>query len=154
MNQGSTPTPLHILPTFWFGNIWSWNEGRLRPQLRQVFSGDTFALIEAEDRRTQEDPFFPSLGKRWLYAQISNGYPSLLFTENEINYEINYAAVYNHANVCVQRLQSRLPADLTTSLCRVAPDQAALPLCDRSQTADGSPYLRVVHAPEWTGTRL
>ncbi len=94
VNRGSSPAPLHVLPTLWFRNIWSWDEGRLRPQLRQIPSGDAFALIEAEDRRAQADPFFPSLGKRWLYAQISSGYRNLLFTENETN----YLALHNHAN--------------------------------------------------------
>ncbi|MEN9226333.1 MAG: hypothetical protein Q6M54_12770 [Thermostichus sp. DRC_bins_24] len=94
VNRGSTPAPLHVLPTLWFRNIWSWDEGRIRPQLRQVPSGDAFALIEAEDRRAAADPFFPSLGKRWLYAQISSGYRNLLFTENETN----SAALYHQAN--------------------------------------------------------
>lgn len=94
VNRGSTPAPLHMLPTLWFRNIWSWDEGRIRPQLRQMPSDDAFALIEAEDRRAEPDPFFPSLGKRWLYAQTDNGYRNLLFTENETN----YAAVYHHAN--------------------------------------------------------
>src|SRR5678815_4331254 len=32
-NRGSDPAPLHVLPTIWFRNTWSWREGAARPRL-------------------------------------------------------------------------------------------------------------------------
>ena len=59
---------LHVLPTVWFRNRWSWGYTRKRPELRRGSGG-----IELDE------PYF---GTRWLFAQ---GDPDLLFTENESN---------------------------------------------------------------------
>src|ERR1700747_3291596 len=34
-NRGPEPAPLHVLPTLWFRNQWSWQDGRDRPILHQ-----------------------------------------------------------------------------------------------------------------------
>jgi hypothetical protein len=69
-NRGPEAAILHLLPTIWFRNTWSWGPSRTeRPLLRQLRSG----LIEASH---------PELGRRFLHAD--NG-PALLFTENETN---------------------------------------------------------------------
>ncbi|MBA2731718.1 MAG: glucosidase, partial [Acidobacteria bacterium] len=77
VNRGSEAAELHLLPTIWFRNRWSWGYGVPRPELRQmVKQGDDesdFALIELEHE---------SLGRRLLYCE---GAPELLFTENETN---------------------------------------------------------------------
>jgi len=54
-----------------FRNTWAWQENSEKPILREVQPG----LINA---------FHPNLGNRWLYCQKPK---SLLFTENETNYE-------------------------------------------------------------------
>ncbi|MCI0546056.1 MAG: glucosidase [Candidatus Rokubacteria bacterium] len=72
-NRGSEPAELHLLPTLWFRNTWSWDLGRERPVLRAAPSLPSHAVIEAEHE---------SLGARWLYCE---GSPELLFTENETN---------------------------------------------------------------------
>jgi hypothetical protein len=72
-NRGPEAATLHLLPTLWFRNTWSWDEGAKRPALR---AGDTvhgLSVIEAEEE---------TLGRRWLYCE---GAPDLLFTENETN---------------------------------------------------------------------
>jgi hypothetical protein len=72
-NRGPEPATLHVLPTIWFRNTWSWEEdgsGR-RPVLKQTDSG----IIAASH---------PELGDRFFYA---DGAPTLLFTENETNTE-------------------------------------------------------------------
>lgn len=82
INRATESTTLHLLPTLWFRNTWSWNGDTNKPVLKEsVNSCDT---IEA---------FHPSLGKRWLYCQNieANGYKSLLFTENETNNERLFA---------------------------------------------------------------
>jgi hypothetical protein len=68
-NRGSESAEVHLLPTIWFRNTWSWSEDNARPQLAR--DGDrTIAL---------DDPMY---GRRWLHC---DGEPTLLFTENETN---------------------------------------------------------------------
>ncbi|MEH2258278.1 MGH1-like glycoside hydrolase domain-containing protein [Nostoc sp.] len=75
VNRGSEAKTLHLLPTLWFRNTWSWNGDTSKPTLKEVESGNGFHLLEA---------FHPTLGKRWLYCQEAN---EILFTENETNYQ-------------------------------------------------------------------
>src|SRR5262245_31864304 len=70
VNRGPDAAELHLLPTLWFRNTWSWDGAAARPQLRAV-EGD--ATIEAEHAE---------LGRRWLRL---DGEPELLFTENDTN---------------------------------------------------------------------
>jgi len=70
-NRGPEPATLHVLPTVWFRNTWSWDPGAPRPGLRRG-EGPT-AQIEIEH---------PESGRRML---VFDGAPDLLFTENETN---------------------------------------------------------------------
>jgi hypothetical protein len=72
-NRGPEPAELHVLPTLWFRNQWSWQAKAARPSLAQADSAPGHRLVKAVD---------PSLGERYLYCQ---GAPPLLFTENETN---------------------------------------------------------------------
>src|SRR6266498_6031448 len=38
-NRGPEPAPLHLLPTLWFRNTWSWGHDQRRPQLCREDSG-------------------------------------------------------------------------------------------------------------------
>jgi hypothetical protein len=69
-NRGPEPAELHLLPTLWFRNTWSWAPGSPRPRLRATIGE---AMIEAEHAE---------LGRRWLRCE---GDPELLFTDNETN---------------------------------------------------------------------
>ncbi|HYR88009.1 MAG TPA: glucosidase [Terriglobia bacterium] len=71
-NRGPEIASLDLLPTIWFRDIWSWDKGKPRPQLR--------ALNAAPDDVILVD--HPRYGERWLYLE---GAPELLFTENETN---------------------------------------------------------------------
>src|SRR5438093_9388364 len=72
-NRGPEAAELHLLPTLWYRNTWSWDTGGPeRPTLR-AGRDSRHAVIEAEH---------PSLGARWLYCE---GGPDLLFTENDTN---------------------------------------------------------------------
>src|SRR5712691_2719597 len=79
-NRGPEPAGLHLLPTVWFRNTWSWGQNVARPSLRRCSSDP--AVIEINE---------PELGRRWL---LSEGSPELLFTENETN----AARLYGGAN--------------------------------------------------------
>ncbi|MGZ6124652.1 MAG: MGH1-like glycoside hydrolase domain-containing protein [Myxococcales bacterium] len=71
-NRGPEAAALHVLPTAWFRNVWSWGGNVPRPQLRQVTNGKA-GVIAASN---------PDLGERFLYCE---GATELLFTENETN---------------------------------------------------------------------
>jgi hypothetical protein len=70
VNRGPEPAPLHLLPTLWFRNTWSWDPGAPRPRL--------FAAGGSAIRADH-----PGFGRPfWLGCE---GSPRLLFTENETN---------------------------------------------------------------------
>jgi hypothetical protein len=60
---------LHVLPTVWFRNTWSWGTGEARPQLHAA-SANAIELNE------------PQYGRRWLLVKDAT---QLLFTENDTN---------------------------------------------------------------------
>ena len=68
-NRGPEMANIHLLPTLWFRNTWSWEQGATRPLLRQSAEGTIVAS-------------HPQLGDRIMYCE---GNPGLLFTENESN---------------------------------------------------------------------
>ena len=72
-NRGPEAAELDLLPTVWFRNTWSWKLGHPKPALR---SSDGNSPTVALD-----DLYY---GRRWLTC---DGSPTLLFTENETNYE-------------------------------------------------------------------
>ncbi|MDD4933785.1 MAG: hypothetical protein PHO89_10020 [Methylacidiphilaceae bacterium] len=73
-NRGSSSAHLHVLPTLWFRNTWSWNPGSRKPILRKGASSEpSFSWIEAEH---------PELGGMRLYHPSA---PEVLFVENETN---------------------------------------------------------------------
>jgi hypothetical protein len=74
-NRGPEPATLHVLPTVWFRNVWSWGGNPPRPVLRQAATSEASSVIAASHT---------DLGERFLYAE---GSPALLFTENETNTE-------------------------------------------------------------------
>ncbi|MBD1920950.1 glucosidase [Microcoleus sp. FACHB-831] len=72
-NRATEEKTLHLLPTLWFRNTWSWNPSNEKPLLKASKAEAEFSIIETEHS---------TLGKRWLYC---DGSPELLFTENETN---------------------------------------------------------------------
>jgi hypothetical protein len=72
-NRGPEPAELHVLPTLWFRNQWSWQTNPQRPTVFQFddASGQTVAKVVD-----------PVLGERYLYCE---GSVPLLFTENDTN---------------------------------------------------------------------
>lgn len=72
-NRGPEEKQIHLLPTLWFRNYWSWNHKNPKPILKKIANNDEFSIVGATH---------PTLGKRWLYCE---GKTNLLFTENETN---------------------------------------------------------------------
>ncbi|OGR80352.1 MAG: glucosidase [Elusimicrobia bacterium RIFCSPLOWO2_02_FULL_39_32] len=77
-NRGPEEKTIHLLPTLWFRNTWSWKENSNKPLLKAVGTKANVKVIESEHL---------TLGKRWLYCE---GNPELLFTENETNFSRLY----------------------------------------------------------------
>jgi hypothetical protein len=73
-NRGPEPAAVHVLPTLWFRNTWSFGGNDPKPQLKQA-EGEQPACITASHAQ---------LGERYLYC---DGSVPLLFTENETNNE-------------------------------------------------------------------
>jgi hypothetical protein len=80
-NRGPERATLHLLPTLWFRNTWSWGRDAQRPTMGR---GPGTTAIDASH---------PALGSRRLAA---DGRPTLLFTENDTNTE-RLAGVANHS---------------------------------------------------------
>ena len=73
-NRGAEAAQLSLLPTLWFRNTWSWDDGREgRPVIREEERVKNASLAVA---------FNEQLGHQFLYC---DGEPRLLFTENETN---------------------------------------------------------------------
>jgi hypothetical protein len=69
-NRGPEAAEIHVLPTLWFRNRWSWGRDNPRPSLEALGNDSVIKATQAD------------LGERYLYW---DGKPSLLFTENETN---------------------------------------------------------------------
>ena len=71
-NRGPERATLHLLPTVWFRNTWSWTAAASRPRL-EAPDGPSPARIRADH---------PTLGDYWLFAE---GSPEAVFAENDTN---------------------------------------------------------------------
>jgi len=72
-NRGPEPATLHVLPTLWFRNTWSWGDDTPRPRLQAADGPKDTACIVAEH---------DELG-RWRLT--TDAAAQLLFCENETN---------------------------------------------------------------------
>ncbi|HYR58747.1 MAG TPA: hypothetical protein VEO95_08970, partial [Chthoniobacteraceae bacterium] len=71
-NRGPDAAPLHVLPTLWFRNTWTWNNSA-KPRIEQISA----SMIEARHA---------TLGEFRLQAKHAGDCePDWLFTENETN---------------------------------------------------------------------
>ncbi len=78
-NRGNDTAPLHILPTIWFRNRWSWYKKFEKPSLKKINNDD-------ENLST----IYLSEAKRGEYHLICADSKQLLFTENDTNFEKIY----------------------------------------------------------------
>ena len=77
-NRGAAPAEIHLLPTLWCRNTWSWGDDIEKPKL--ILESDPDVAGAAACVRAE----IPELGNYWLY---SNQVAKALFTENETNFE-------------------------------------------------------------------
>lgn len=81
-NRGLDAAELHLLPTLWFRNTWSWEVGEAaaRPSLRrsEVEEGSGYSAVVAERKGMAR------------YVLQCEGSPELLFTDNDTNIERLY----------------------------------------------------------------
>jgi len=75
VNRGPQAATLHLLPSLWFRNTWSWGRDQRHPSARIAAAVPGSLCAELEHWQ---------YGKRWL---LCAGQPELLFTENETNYQ-------------------------------------------------------------------
>ncbi|HYN33684.1 MAG TPA: hypothetical protein VES40_13740 [Ilumatobacteraceae bacterium] len=73
-NRGADAAPLHVLPTLWFRNTWSWNDttSSSKPQLSTVAADHPVVQADHDE-----------LGRYFLHAEAD---ATLLFCENESNH--------------------------------------------------------------------
>ena len=125
-NRGPDGASLHVLPTLWFRNTWTWDAEAQRPGLRQRAGGTI-------------DASHPELGERVFECE---GAAALLFTENETNTERLFATpnptryVKDGINDCI--VQGRRQA--------VNPEQTG--------TKAAAHYALTIGAGEWRTLRL
>jgi hypothetical protein len=85
INRGPEAAPLHVLPTLWFRNTWSWgevhDEENSHPQLHFVET----ASLDGQSGQRLVHATHPRMGEYWLACQHAGNGPQLLFTENESN---------------------------------------------------------------------
>jgi len=87
-NRGPEPVELHVLPTLWFRNQWSWQPGTERPSVQQIEapSGAQGHSLRGRGEGVRgvsvAKAVDAKLGERYLYC---DGDVPLLFTENETN---------------------------------------------------------------------
>jgi hypothetical protein len=72
-NRGPETATVHVLPTLWFRNAWTWWPGTAKPSLREISGVKGSRTIGSSHTE---------LGERYLYCE---GDVPLLFTENETN---------------------------------------------------------------------
>jgi len=80
-NRGPVTATLHLLPTLWFRNTWSWNDEQgEKPSLQTAQPGKAVWAVAASH---------PELGKYVLYGRQQ---AETLFTENETNAEFLFGS--------------------------------------------------------------
>ena len=85
-NRGPDVAPLHILPTLWFRNTWSWGRMTEDTPVRPELSRQNEGSIKANHA---------TLGIfHWMLDPANVGFQGLLFTENETNQQ----RLFQHPN--------------------------------------------------------
>ncbi|MFM6455669.1 MAG: glucosidase, partial [Planktothrix sp.] len=77
-NRGPEAADIHILPTLWFRNTWSWEDGGSKPILKKV-EGAGVSVVQGYHT---DQLFKKKIGEYYLYC---DRVVPLLFTENETN---------------------------------------------------------------------
>ncbi len=78
-NNGPKAAPIHVLPTLWFRNVWSWGENRESPNKKPVIMADGTGVLAHHE----------SLGEYRFIVDSPNTRKPIqwLFTENDTNHQ-------------------------------------------------------------------
>ncbi len=90
-NRGPEPAEVHLLPTIWYRNTWSWGQPVTKPSLSKLSPQPDAVIFQLEE---------PYYHKRWLTCL---GNPIQIFTENETNFELLYRTSQPNS-LCKRRL--------------------------------------------------
>jgi hypothetical protein len=74
-NRGPEPSEIHVLPTLWFRNVWSWGGDVEKPELQKAKGSLSWVSLKTDH---------PEVGG---YSLFCDGKPTLLFTDNDTNSE-------------------------------------------------------------------
>ncbi|KUG28080.1 hypothetical protein ASZ90_002040 [hydrocarbon metagenome] len=148
-NRGPEAARLHLLPTLWFRNTWSWPDGGPKPEIRAMDAQGRQAIL-ARHADPEEAARLPG------HVLLCDGGYDLLFTENETNTERLFGQ--NNASAYVKdafdaylvhgRTDAVNPARTGTKACAhydltVAAGEAAvvrLRLCASYSRLDETPF--------------
>jgi hypothetical protein len=109
-NRGPDAATLHVLPTLWFRNTWSWGlPNETRPAIRPDMPG----TLRADH---------PELGPRWLHFEDG---PEALFCENETNRTRLYNAP-NASHTAKDGINDRVVHGQDEATSRIDGSKAAL----------------------------
>jgi hypothetical protein len=144
VNRGPESATIHLLPSLWFRNTWTWWPGKPKPSLKQLPGKDGGQVVMAS--HTQ-------LGERYLYCE---GDVPLLFTENETNNERifgtpnlspyvkdginNYVVAGNHNAVNPEKVGTKSAADYQLTVEAGRTTTIRLRLTDLTPHAVGDPF--------------
>jgi hypothetical protein len=87
-NRGPDAATLHVLPTLWFRNTWSWGDDGEKPVLGLAAQTDSLGVVAATwptqraSAHAGKALMSAASGTSYLYC---DGAPTLLFTDNETN---------------------------------------------------------------------
>jgi hypothetical protein len=144
VNRGSEPAAIHLLPSLWFRNTWTWWSGTTKPSLKQLPSADSWKVIAASHAQ---------LGERYLYCK---GDVPLLFTESETNNERifgtpnlspyvkdginNYVVAGKHSAVNPEKVGTKSAADYQFTVGAGRTTTIRLRFTDLAPPAIGDPF--------------
>jgi hypothetical protein len=143
-NRGPEPAAIHILPTLWFRNTWTWSQDAAKPSLSQITSKNGYRSVAASHSQ---------LGELYLYCE---GDIPLLFTENETNNERifgtrnaspyvkdginNYMVQGNQAAINPGNLGTKAAAHYSVNVDAGQTATVRLRLSDLAHAAMGDPF--------------
>jgi hypothetical protein len=89
-NHGKRAAPIHVLPTLWFRNVWSWENNREMPVHKPSLTGDGAGITARHEslgdfRLLVDSPDFPALVP-WIFTENETNSESVFGTPNSTPY--------------------------------------------------------------------
>ena len=89
-NHGKRAAPIHVLPTLWFRNVWSWENNREMPVHKPSITSDGAGITARHEslgdfRLLVDSPDFPALVP-WIFTENETNSESVFGTPNSTPY--------------------------------------------------------------------